>query len=91
MTKSLIEYPNVIDMFECASEILRYNLLDLCINGPADMLNMTLHSQVAVVVSSLAAVEKLKHENTKVKKYCNFSFVSVCLVLCKFTFTISFN
>ncbi|XP_042913651.2 probable malonyl-CoA-acyl carrier protein transacylase, mitochondrial [Parasteatoda tepidariorum] len=70
MGKSLLSYPNVKDMFECASEILRYNLLDLCINGPQDMLNMTVHSQVAVVVTSLAAVEKLRAESPKAIENC---------------------
>lgn len=70
MAKSLIDFPNVMDMFESASEILRYNLLDLCIHGPRDMLNMTVHSQVAVMVSSLAAVEKLRAENVKAIENC---------------------
>lgn len=70
MANSLIEYPCVTEMFESASEILRYNLLDLCINGPIDMLNMTVHSQVAVMVSSLAAVEKLRSENIKMVENC---------------------
>lgn len=75
MAKSLINYPNVIDMFESASEILRYNLLDLCLNGPKDMLDMTVHSQIAVMVTSLAAIEKLRAECLKVSNtfiFCNF-------------------
>ena len=74
MAKALINYPNVIDMFESASDILRYNLLDLCIHGPKDMLDMTVHSQAAVMVTSLAAVEKLRAENIKVSMLLSFKF-----------------
>ncbi|GFS64580.1 malonyl-CoA-acyl carrier protein transacylase, mitochondrial [Nephila pilipes] len=70
MSKSLIEYPQVKEMYDCASEILKYDLLDLCINGPEDMLNMTVHSQVAVMVASLAAVEKLRTEAEMVINSC---------------------
>jgi len=70
MAKQLVKYPNVLDMFDCASEILRYNLLDLCIHGPIDMLNMTVHSQAAVMVSSLAAVEKLRAQDVKMVENC---------------------
>ncbi|KAG8177563.1 hypothetical protein JTE90_026192 [Oedothorax gibbosus] len=70
MAKKLLSYPNVKDMFDCASEILRYDLLDLCLNGPEDMLNMTVHSQVAVMVSSLAAVEKLRADAEKMIENC---------------------
>ncbi|KFM57412.1 putative malonyl-CoA-acyl carrier protein transacylase, mitochondrial, partial [Stegodyphus mimosarum] len=70
MAKSLISYPNVKQMFECASDILRYNLLDLCLNGPQDMLDMTVHSQVAVMVASLAAVEKMRAEALQMVENC---------------------
>ncbi|GIY31959.1 probable malonyl-CoA-acyl carrier protein transacylase, mitochondrial [Caerostris darwini] len=70
MGKSLLEYPYVRDMFDSASEILKYDLLDLCINGPEDMLNMTAHSQAAVMIASLAAVQKLKSENEEMINNC---------------------
>ncbi|XP_055949970.1 probable malonyl-CoA-acyl carrier protein transacylase, mitochondrial [Argiope bruennichi] len=70
MGKSLLEYPQVKEMFDCASEILKYNLLDLCMNGPEDMLNMTVHSQVAVMVASLAAIEKLRVESEEMINNC---------------------
>ncbi|GFR21677.1 malonyl-CoA-acyl carrier protein transacylase, mitochondrial [Trichonephila clavata] len=70
MAKSLVEYPQVKEMFDCASEILKYDWLDLCANGPEDMLNMTVHSQVAVMVASLAAVEKLRAETETVINNC---------------------
>lgn len=46
-------------LFEMANQVLGYDLLKLCQDGPEDDLNRTLHSQPAVMVSSLAAVENL--------------------------------
>lgn len=58
MGKELLHYPNVQEMYEAASHILGYNLLELCLNGPSQKLNKTIHQQPAVVVASLAAIEK---------------------------------
>ena len=66
MGAGLIKYPNVAKMYKMASEILGYNLLDLCTKGPEAKLNKTVHCQPAILVASLAAVEKLKEENPKV-------------------------
>jgi len=63
MGKSLLEYPNVRTMFEIAGSILNYNLLDICINGPDERLNKTEFCQPAIFVCSLAAIEKLRHED----------------------------
>lgn len=46
-------------LFEMANEVLGYDLLKLCQQGPEDDLNRTVHSQPAILVSSLAAVERL--------------------------------
>lgn len=46
-------------LFEMANEVLGYNLLKLCQEGPEEDLNRTVHSQPAMLVSSLAAVERL--------------------------------
>lgn len=60
MGKKLLEYPNVEKMYSLASKILGYDLLDVCINGPKQTLDRTTYCQPAVMVTSLAAVEKLK-------------------------------
>ncbi|XP_064466451.1 probable malonyl-CoA-acyl carrier protein transacylase, mitochondrial [Ornithodoros turicata] len=60
MGVQLLEYPNVKEMYERASEILKYDLQRLCIEGPKFELSQTVHCQAAVLVTSLAAVEKLK-------------------------------
>lgn len=51
--------PKAESLFEIANRVLGYDLLSLCRNGPEDELNRTVHSQPAVFVSSLAAVENL--------------------------------
>lgn len=66
MGRGLLRYPNVGEMFEAAREILGYDLLSLCLNGPEEDLSKTVHCQPAVFVTSLAAVEKLNHQNPKV-------------------------
>ncbi|MBD13748.1 MAG: [acyl-carrier-protein] S-malonyltransferase [Planctomycetaceae bacterium] len=49
-------------LFERASEILGYDLLALCQNGPVEQLNSTVFSQPALYVCSLAALEQLKQD-----------------------------
>lgn len=58
MGKDLLKYPNVPEMYEAASSILGYDLLDISLNGPSKTLDKTIHQQPAIVVASLAAVEK---------------------------------
>ncbi|XP_072014117.1 malonyl-CoA-acyl carrier protein transacylase, mitochondrial-like isoform X2 [Amphiura filiformis] len=70
MGEQLLDYPVVKDMYEAASAILGYDLLALCLNGPKEDLDRTVHCQPAVLVTSLAAVEKLKHENIKALENC---------------------
>ena len=63
MAKALTEeLPKAKEMFEQASEILGYDLLKVCVEGPEDKLNTTAVSQPAIYVASLAAVEKLRVE-----------------------------
>src|SRR5438046_2892022 len=47
-------------LFQQASAVLGYDLLDVCVNGPADRLNATDVSQPAIFVAGLAALEQLK-------------------------------
>jgi len=54
------EVPAAAALFEEASEILGYNLLERCTEGPKAMLDSTVVSQPAIFVASMAAVEKLK-------------------------------
>eukprot|EP00571_Detonula_confervacea_P013564 CAMPEP_0172310396 /NCGR_PEP_ID=MMETSP1058-20130122/11463_1 /TAXON_ID=83371 /ORGANISM="Detonula confervacea, Strain CCMP 353" /LENGTH=349 /DNA_ID=CAMNT_0013023197 /DNA_START=61 /DNA_END=1110 /DNA_ORIENTATION=- len=49
-------------LFDEASEILGYDLLELCTAGPKEKLDSTVVSQPAIFVASMAAVEKLRQE-----------------------------
>ena len=70
MGKGLLEYPKVREMYESASNILGFNLLKLCLNGPKSTLDQTLYCQPAVLVTSLAALEKLNATKSKVVESC---------------------
>ena len=49
-------------LFDEASEILGYDLLEICTTGPKEKLDSTVVSQPAIFVASMAAVEKLRQE-----------------------------
>ncbi|KAK2892708.1 hypothetical protein Q8A67_012696 [Cirrhinus molitorella] len=70
MGKGLLKYGNVKDMFAVAEKVLGYDLLSLCLNGPEKDLMKTVHCQPAVFVCSLAAVERLNHENPAAIESC---------------------
>lgn len=52
--------PAARQLFEQASEILGYDLAKLCWEGPPEALHATEHSQPALFVTSMAAVERLR-------------------------------
>ncbi|KAM7522026.1 hypothetical protein LguiA_011928 [Lonicera macranthoides] len=52
--------PGAADMYKKANDILGFDLLDVCINGPKEKLDSTVLSQPAIYVTSLAAVEVLR-------------------------------
>uniref|UniRef100_A0A7S0WU69 Malonyl-CoA:ACP transacylase (MAT) domain-containing protein n=1 Tax=Chlamydomonas leiostraca TaxID=1034604 RepID=A0A7S0WU69_9CHLO len=61
MAKDLVaEVPAAKALFDKASAILGYDLLQVCVEGPKAKLDTTAVSQPAIYVSSLAAVEKLR-------------------------------
>ncbi|XP_061438323.1 malonyl-CoA-acyl carrier protein transacylase, mitochondrial [Rhineura floridana] len=70
MGQGLLRYPNVRDLYRVAEDVLGYDLLSLCVEGPSAQLDRTVHSQPAVFVSSLAAVEKLHHQQPTVVENC---------------------
>lgn len=57
-------------LFDRAAEILGYDLLELCTKGPAEKLNSTVHSQPALFVCGLAALEQLKHDSPEIVENC---------------------
>lgn len=54
--------PAAKKLFDTASDILGYDLLAVCTEGPKDKLDTTAVSQPAIYVASLAAIEKIKAE-----------------------------
>jgi len=58
-------------LFDRASVVLGYDLAELCFEGPTDKLNSTVHSQPALFVCGLAAVEVLRQDSPEVVDGCN--------------------
>lgn len=56
------EVPAAKALFDEASDVLGYDLLKRCTEGPKELLDSTEVSQPAIFVASMAAVEKLKQE-----------------------------
>jgi [acyl-carrier-protein] S-malonyltransferase len=69
MAKALCEQlPAARRLFDEAAEVLGYDLLALCANGPEEKLNSTVVSQPAIFVASLAAMEALRHQDPDAEK-----------------------
>lgn len=64
------ENPAAKALFDTASSILGYDLLDKCVNGPASELDSTVVAQTAIFVSSMAALEKLKIDDPNAIDTC---------------------
>lgn len=60
MGKDALNVPAAAVLFEKANNILGFNLLEACTNGPKEKLDSTIISQPAIYVTSLAAVEVLR-------------------------------
>jgi len=54
------QYSAAKALFDQAAEILEYDLLELCTNGPEEKLNSTVYSQPALFVAGLACLEVLR-------------------------------
>lgn len=70
MAKDLLRFPGARRIFELANEVLKFDLLKICLEGPREKLNRTEHAQLAVMVSSLAALEQLREERPKAIETC---------------------
>jgi [acyl-carrier-protein] S-malonyltransferase len=61
MGRVLLEsLPQAQRLFDDARQILGYDLAEICLQGPASLLDSTVHSQPALFVTSLAALEFLR-------------------------------
>eukprot|EP00747_Dinoflagellata_sp_TGD_P163453 gnl/TRDRNA2_/TRDRNA2_182136_c0_seq1.p1 gnl/TRDRNA2_/TRDRNA2_182136_c0~~gnl/TRDRNA2_/TRDRNA2_182136_c0_seq1.p1 ORF type:complete len:456 (+),score=128.64 gnl/TRDRNA2_/TRDRNA2_182136_c0_seq1:60-1370(+) len=57
-------------LIDKATEILGYDILDLCLNGPEEKLEQTRYCQPALFLASACALEKLRLENPDVVERC---------------------
>lgn len=72
MTGKLPPSQAVDSLYATAASALGYDLRALCLEGPQERLNETIHCQPAVVVASLAALEQLgSRDQTGVSVYHN--------------------
>jgi [acyl-carrier-protein] S-malonyltransferase len=62
--------PAVRRLFDEATEILGYNLAEICFQGPAERLNSTAVSQPAIYVASLAALAGLQDREPEIEAGC---------------------
>jgi [acyl-carrier-protein] S-malonyltransferase len=71
MGRVLVETtPQAKEVFDRAAKILGYDLLAVCLNGPAEKLDSTVHSQPALFVTSIAALEWLEINKPNVYASC---------------------
>ncbi len=71
MGKELAEQlPAARQLYDRAADLLGYDLAEICFSGPADKLDSTVHSQPALFVTSLAALELLKQQQPDVVDRC---------------------
>ncbi|MFM9067637.1 MAG: ACP S-malonyltransferase [Planctomycetota bacterium] len=72
MGRALVDsLPAARQLFDRAGEVLGWDLLDVCVNGPADRLDTTAVSQPALFVCSLAALEQLRSQSPDVVDSCS--------------------
>lgn len=66
MGKALYDaHPTLRQFYEEASSVLGYDVAELCFEGPAGKLNLTEHTQPALLVSSIAALRVLEPAGIK--------------------------
>lgn len=70
MMKELAEIPEVKDMLATAKKILGFDILKIMLDGPEEKLAETKYCQPAMYIAGLAAVEKLKLEDSDAVERC---------------------
>lgn len=67
MGRQLVEsLPAARQLFDQANRILGYDLDAVCFEGPAELLDSTVHSQPGLFVCSLAALEQIRSETPEI-------------------------
>lgn len=71
MGRALAEsLPAARQLYDRANDVLGYDLVKICLEGPSDQLDSTVYSQPALFVTSLAALEQLKQSSPEVVDRC---------------------
>lgn len=70
MAERYLDSAGARDIFRTARNILGYDLLQLCREGPESVLKLTYYCQPAVMATSLAALEWLKEQDPTVVDRC---------------------
>ena len=60
----------VRELYARANEVVGYDLTKVCFEGPAEKLDTTVHSQPAIFLTSLAALEGLKESDPDAVANC---------------------
>ena len=60
------KYPEIRRLYANANDILGYDIMKICFDGPADRLDSTVISQPAIFLTSIAALEALEIESPDV-------------------------
>jgi len=66
-------FPEILDMYKKAEEILGYNLYDVCVNGELEKLSQTKYAQAAIFTLSMAGLKILESKNIKPDCVAGFS------------------
>jgi [acyl-carrier-protein] S-malonyltransferase len=72
MLKEMKDDPAVKDMLDKSKDILGWDVLDLCLNGPEERLENTQYTQPAMYIGGLAGVEKLRKEKPECADHPTF-------------------
>ncbi|KAF6040254.1 MCAT [Bugula neritina] len=70
MGKKLLAVKAAHELFTIASDIVKFDLLKHCLEGPIEALSRTEICQVATLVTSVAALEVLKQSNPQAVESC---------------------
>ncbi|CCD65341.2 [acyl-carrier-protein] S-malonyltransferase [Caenorhabditis elegans] len=68
MGQKVMDIPAARRVFDEASEVLGYDMLKVCQDGPKQKLEQTLYCQPAIVTSSIAAFEALKASDPSIEE-----------------------
>mmetsp|Transcript_39494 Transcript_39494/g.105980 ORF Transcript_39494/g.105980 Transcript_39494/m.105980 type:complete len:408 (+) Transcript_39494:54-1277(+) len=71
MLAEVKDMPKVKDMLQKSKEILGWDVLELCLNGPEEKLEETRYCQPAMFIGGLAGVEKLRAERAEAVDRCS--------------------